>query len=134
MPKVHNIGPLFVQFTNFPYEWDGKFYTRGWTQEIDEPFRTSNPIILRLPKYKALVFGRWTGRKHTEDDAIASALELRWATEDDFKEEKGWTPAPDSHEEESVEDLYARFNNLDGKLDVYDWETYHLLAKESERG
>ena len=133
MPKVHNIGPLFVQFTNFPYEWGNKIVTRGWTQEIEEPYRTSQPLIVRLPKYKALVFGLWTGTQN-EVEALQNALGMREAHEDDFKEEKGWTPAPDTGREESLDDIYARLNSLDGTVDVYDWQTYHILAKESERG
>jgi hypothetical protein len=133
MPKVHNIGSRFVQLTNFPYTWGNKLCVRGWTQEIDEPFRTSNPLIIRLPRYKALVFGRWTGLK-TEEEAITSALNPREVTYDDFTEEAGWTPAPESYREESLDGVYSRPSDVDGTIDVYDWKTYHDLAKESERG
>ena len=131
MPKTHNIGPLFVQVTNFPYNWEGKTVVRGWTQEIDDPFRTATPFIVRLPKYKALVFGRWSGTK-TEEEALSMALKTREVTEDDFTEEAGWTPAPDSDREESLHDLVARFDVVDGAVDVYNWQTYYLLAEESE--
>lgn len=132
MPQVHKIGAQrFVQVTNFPYEWGFKLLVRGWTQEIEEPFRTSTPIIIRLPRYKALVFGKWTGTK-TEVDALQTALGAREAHENDFTEEKGWTPATDSDREESLNNLYARLNSMDGDFDVYDWQTYHLLAEESE--
>ena len=128
MPKAHNIGPLFVQVTKFPYEWDGKLVVRGWTQEIEEPFRTSEPLIFRLPNYKALVIGRWTGAKD-EEEALNSALERRDVTYDDFTEEAGWTPAPDSDREESVNDFHPRLDSLDGALDVLDWETYNNISK-----
>ncbi len=128
MPKAHNIGPLFVQLTKFPYEWDGKFVVRGWTQEIDEPFRTSEPLIFRLPNYKALVMGRWTGAKD-EEDALNSALERRDVTYDDFTEEAGWTPAPDSDREESVDNFHPRLDSLDGALDVSDWQTHNDLSE-----
>ena len=131
MPKVHSVGPLFVQFTNFPYKWDGKFVTKGWTQEIDEPFRTSAPTIIRLPFYKALVFGRWSGTK-TEEEALNDALGRRDLTTDDFTEEKGWTPAPDSDRETSSNDFHPRLDSVDGTFDVHNWETYLRLAKESE--
>jgi hypothetical protein len=131
MPKVHNIGPLFVQVTKFPYDWGHKVAVRGWTQEIEEPFRTAKPFILRLPKYKALVCGRWTGVK-TEEEALSGALETREVTYDDFTEEAGWTPAPDSDREESSEDFYSRLDSVDGALDVHDWQVYYRLAKESE--
>ena len=128
MPKAHNIGPLFVQLTKFPYEWDGKFVVRGWTQEIEEPYRTSEPLIFRLPNYRALVVGRWTGAKD-EEDALNSALERRDVTYDDFTKEAGWTPAPDSDREESSLDFHPRLDSLDGTLDVLDWETYNDISK-----
>jgi hypothetical protein len=131
MPKVHNIGPVFVQVTKFPYEWGSKVVVRGWTQEIEEPFRTSKPFILRLPKFKALVCGRWTGLK-TEEEALSVALETREVTYDDFTEEAGWTPAPDTDSEESVEDIYARLDSVDGTFNVHDWQVYYRLAKESD--
>jgi hypothetical protein len=131
MPKVHNIGPIFVQVTKFPYEWGSKVVVRGWTQEIEEPFRTSKPFILRLPKFKALVCGRWTGVKN-EEEALSVALETREVTYDDFTEEAGWTPAPDTDSEESVEDIYARLDSVDGTFNVHDWQMYYRLAKESD--
>lgn len=133
MPKTHNIGPLFVQITNFPYEWGFKVTTRGWTQEIEPPYRTSKPLIVRLPSYKAIVFGRWTGTK-TEEHALNDALARRDLTYDDFTEEKGWTPAPDSDREESLEDIYTRLNSMDGTLDVHDWQVYYRMATEQQQG
>ena len=132
MPKVHNIGPKhFVQLIDFPVIWGPKIVVRGWTQEIEEPFRTAQPFLVRLPKYKALAFGKWTGFK-TEEEALNSALEMREVTYDDFTEEAGWT-APDSDREESGEDIYARLNSMDGTVNVHDWQTYYRMAKESEQ-
>jgi len=128
MPKAHNIGPLFVQVTNFPYEWDGKVVVRGWTQEIEEPYRTATPLIVRLPKYKALVLGRWTGAKE-EVDALNAALGRRDVTYEDFTEEAGWTPAPDSDREEGSLDFHPRLDSLDGALDVPDWQTHNDLSE-----
>jgi hypothetical protein len=132
MPKVHNIGPTFVQITNFPYKWGAKFIVRGWTQEIEDPFRTSKPFIVRLPRYKALVLGRWTGTTN-EESALSGALQTREVTYDDFTEEKGWIPAPDSDSKESLDDIYSRLDSMDGTVDVHDWQTYYRLAKESEQ-
>ena len=131
MPKVHNIGPVFVQVTKFPYDWGNKLIVRGWTQEIEEPFRTSQPLILRLPKYKALVCGRWTGVKN-EEEALTGALKTREVTYDDFTEEKGWTPAPDSDRETGIKDFNTRLGAMDGTLNVHDWEMYNRLAEESK--
>ena len=132
MPKVHNIGPKhFVQLIDFPVIWGPKIVVRGWTQEIEEPFRTAQPFLVRLPKYKALAFGKWTGFK-TEEEALNLALEMREVTYDDFTEEAGWT-APDSDREESGEDIYARLDSVDGTVNVHDWHTYYRMAKESEQ-
>ena len=132
MPKAHKLGPKhFVQLTNFPFKWGFKFIVRGWTQEIEPPYRTSTPFIVRLPRYKALVFGAWSGMKN-EEEALSTALGRREVTYDDFTEEAGWTPAPDSDREASIDNLYSRFDFMDGAVDVYDWQTYHNLAKTAE--
>jgi hypothetical protein len=132
VPKVHDIGSeRFVQFTNFPFKWGKKFVVRGWTQEINEPFRTSTPLIVRLPFYKAFVMGKWTGNK-TEEEALNLALERRDVTYDDFTEEKGWTPAPDSDREASSDNLESRFDYMDGAVNVRNWSSYYDLAKATE--
>ena len=132
MPKVHSIGPkYFVQFTKFPFKWGFKVMVRGWTQEIEPPYRTSTPFIVRLPGYKALAFGKWEGTR-TEEEALNLALERRDVTYDDFSEEAGWTPAPDSNREAGGNNPYSRFDFMDGAIDVHDWSTYNSLAKTTE--
>ena len=133
MPKVHSIGTKhFVQLIDLPVIWGKKVVARGWTQEIEEPFRTSEPLLVRLPKYKALAFGKWTGFK-SEEEALKSALNTREVTYDDFTEEAGWTaPTTDSDREESLADINARLDSMDGTVNVHDWQTYYRLAKESE--
>jgi hypothetical protein len=132
MPKAHKVGPKhFVQLTNFPFKWGFKFFVRGWTQEIEYPFRTSTPFIVRLPRYRALVFGKWTGTRD-EEEALTMALGKREVTYDDFTEEAGWTPAPDSDREEGGEDFNTRLGAMDGTLNVHDWEMYLRLAEKSD--
>ena len=132
MPKAHKVGPKhFVQLTNFPFKWGFKFFVRGWTQEIEYPFRTSTPFIVRLPRYRALVFGKWTGTRD-EEEALTMALGKREVTYDDFTEEAGWTPAPDSDREAGGNNPYSRFDFMDGAVDVYDWQTHYNLAKTTE--
>lgn len=133
MPKAHNIGPVFVQLTKFPYEWGSKVVVRGWTQEIEAPYRTSVPVIVRLPYYRALVIGRWTGTKE-EIDALNSALGRRDLTYDDFTEEAGWVAPPDSDRKTSSDDFYPRLDNMDGTVDVHNWETHNDMAETAERG
>ena len=133
MPKVHNVGSLFVQVTRFPYEWGNKLVVRGWSQEIEEPYRTATPFIVRLPKYHGLVLGRWGAMKE-EEEALSGALARREVTYDDFTEEAGWTPATESNRETSVEGLYSRFDLMDGAVNVYDWQTHLDMAAAPERG
>jgi hypothetical protein len=132
MPKVHNIGSnYFIQYTKFPYTWDGKLLVRGWTQEIEEPYRTSEPFIVRLPNYRALVLGKWSGMKD-EEEALNGALKRRDVTYDDFTEEAGWTPAPNTGGEAGRQDIYSRFDLMDGAVDVYIGQELDKLAKTSE--
>jgi hypothetical protein len=101
MPKVHNIGKdKFIQHIDFPVDWGWKVVVKGWTQEIEHPFRTATPLIVRLPNHKALAFGRWTGQAEDEDTALNNAMQGRVLKDEDFDKEKGWTPAPIQNTEE----------------------------------
>jgi hypothetical protein len=112
MPKVHNIGNTrFIQYIDFPVKWEWRFFVRGWTQEIEEPFRSAEPVILRLPRHKALVFGRWT-KQLSEEEALERAVQRRDLTDDDFSEEKGWTPAAYEATEEGSKHLHSRVSDL----------------------
>jgi hypothetical protein len=133
MPKVHTLGPLFVQVTRFPYEWGNKVVVRGWSQEIEEPYRTATPFIVRLPKYHGLVLGKWGAMKE-EEEALSGALARREVTYDDFTEEAGWTPATESNRETSIDGLYSRFDLMDGAVNVYDRQTHFDMAEAPERG
>jgi hypothetical protein len=101
MPKIHNIGKTrFTQFIDFPVKWGWRVVVRGWTQEIERPFRTSEPLIFRMPFHKALVLGKWTGQQPDEESALSNAIQGRVLTDEDFSEEKGWIPAPEQTGEE----------------------------------
>ena len=105
MPKVYKIGKTrFTQFIKFPVKWGWKITVRGWTQEIEEPFRTATPVILRMPFHKAVVFGKWTGAQPDEESALNNAMQGRVLQDEDFEEEKGWTPAPQQTTEEGIWD------------------------------
>jgi hypothetical protein len=105
MPKVHHIGKQrFTQLIDFPVKWGWKLAVRGWTQEIEEPYRTAAPIIVRLPFHKAVVFGKWTGQLD-EETALNNAMQGRVLSDEDFEE--GWQPPAYQATEESSWDLYA---------------------------
>ena len=106
MPKVHNIGKhRFTQLIDFPVKWEGKLAVRGWTQEIEEPFRTAAPLIERLPFHKALVFGKWTGSQSDEETALNNAMQGRVLADEDFQE--GWTPPAVQAGEADLWDIYS---------------------------
>jgi hypothetical protein len=106
MPKVHDIGDRrFIQYIDFPVKWGWKLYVKGWTQEIEEPFRTSEPLILRLPFHKALVFGKWTGSQPDEETALNRAMQGRVLQDEDFQE--GWQPPAYKATEEDIWDIYT---------------------------
>jgi hypothetical protein len=113
MAKTHDIGAsLFYQYYKFyPARWGWKVIVRGWTQEIEPPYRTSAPFIIRLPFKKAIVVGKWNGTLE-EEQALSRAIGERTLSNDDFSEEKGWVPAPNETPEEDFE--------------LTEYRTYHL--------
>ena len=119
MPKIHNIGSQhFAQYIDFPVQWGWKFWVRGWTQEIEKPFRTSKPLIFRLTFHKAFVLGKWTGQIDTEEEALIRATEWRIATYDDFQEKDGWQPPPDETDGESLEDWGLGTGDVVGEFTI----------------
>jgi hypothetical protein len=106
MPKVYDIGKQhFVQIVHFPVKWENKLVVRGWTQETEKPFRTSEPLIFRLPFHKAVVFGRWTGTQPDEESALNNAIQGRVLTDEDFQ--NGWEPPAFQAGEEGSEYTYS---------------------------
>jgi hypothetical protein len=67
-----------------------------------------------------------------EEEALSGALARREVTYDDFTEEAGWTPAPDSDRETSVDGLYSRFDLMDGAGNVYNRQEHIFMAEASE--
>ena len=91
MPKVHELGKKhFLQILhNYKVQWNNRIAVKGTTQEIDPPFRTATPTIIRLPFDKALVLGKWSGKIDSETDALNLAIHGRTLQDEDFQE--GWT-------------------------------------------
>jgi hypothetical protein len=106
MPKVHEFGKNnFAQLIDFPVKWGYKIVVRGWSQETENPFRTSNPLIFRLPFNKALVLGKWTGLQPDEETALNNAIQGRVLSDEDFEE--GWEPPAYKAGEEGSEYTYS---------------------------
>ncbi|ORT58139.1 hypothetical protein BKD26_19755 [Streptomyces sp. CB03238] len=50
------------------------FAYRTWTQEMREPFRRGNTLVIRLPFGQGIGVGRWTGTLPSEDHALVAVL------------------------------------------------------------
>jgi hypothetical protein len=119
MPKVHNIGKNhFVQYFRLPADWGKKFVVRGETQEISEPFRTSRPFMIRLPFYRTLVVGKWSGQLD-EEQALRKAIQERVLTDEDFEE--GWEPPAYQGREAGTESFDYGLDYVDGESAPSDW-------------
>jgi hypothetical protein len=104
MPKVHNIGKqYFIQYFRYPAKWGFKVIVRGSSQEIAPPFRIAKPYMIRLPFYRTLVIGKWTGSQPDEETALNNAMQGRVLQDEDFDKDKGWQPAPNQDSETSLE-------------------------------
>lgn len=106
MPQVHDIGKTrFIQILeNYKVEWGWRFIVRGWTQEIEAPYRSAKPFIVRLPNDKALVYGKWSAELD-EEAALNQAIQGRVLSDEDFQE--GWQPAAYQDSEAGGEALYT---------------------------
>jgi hypothetical protein len=90
MAKVHNIGQrhFFQNLGFYPALWGKRLWVKGWTQEIEFPFRSANTFIVRLPFNRAVAFGKWSGQLD-EEEALNRAIQGRVLRDEDFEE--GWT-------------------------------------------
>ena len=69
-----NIGPLYVTGLTYPHRKPLPILEKGWTHEIEEPFRRGSCLVLRLPFTKpGLVIGWWV-ESQNEDDALTAAI------------------------------------------------------------
>jgi hypothetical protein len=59
--------------------------------------------MIRLPFYRVLVIGKWTGKQPDEETALNTAMQGRVLTDEDFSEEKGWQPAKVPNREEGLD-------------------------------
>lgn len=78
MARTHDMGNLYVQQMRYlhrkaaPLIWE-----KGWTDELEHPFRRGTCIVVRVPCTRVgLVFGHW-GPPGNEEDRLNSAVGLR---------------------------------------------------------
>lgn len=69
-----SIGPLYVQGIKYPHRNFLPIVEKGWTHEIEEPYRKGDCLVFRLPFIKhAIAIGRW-GEEQDETEALTAAL------------------------------------------------------------
>lgn len=69
-----NIGPIYVTGLKYPHRKLLPVIEKGWTHEIEEPFRRGSCLVFRLPfTHPALVIG-WWGPEQNEDEALTAAV------------------------------------------------------------
>jgi hypothetical protein len=83
VPKVHDIGSKFYVHrmaypsTKFPLS------ERGFTQEIDFPYRDGKCLVVRIPLTRqAVCVGVW-GDDRDEEEALTDALRARTLTDEE---------------------------------------------------
>ena len=78
-----SIGPLSVQKIEYPHRKFIPLVEKGWTNEIEEPYRLGTCLVLRIPFTKpGFVLGVWERSKgfvydEDADDMLAKALRVR---------------------------------------------------------
>lgn len=75
MPMTHDLGRLFVH--KVALESDSPRLHTAVTTEIEEPYRRSNSLVVRLFAEFGVVIGWWKqDPNRTEDEALLTALSL----------------------------------------------------------
>jgi hypothetical protein len=69
-----NIGPLYVTLVKYPHRNFLPIAEKGWSHEIDEPFRRGSCLVIRLPfTHPGIGIGIW-GKPQDETDALTAAI------------------------------------------------------------
>lgn len=75
MAKTHDVGPAFVQFIRL--KKDAPIIHTATTHELEDPYRESTSLVLRLPFGRGLVIGWWHESGKDEFEALASAINYK---------------------------------------------------------
>jgi hypothetical protein len=68
------IGPLYVTNVKYPHRKPFPIVEKGWSNEIEFPFRRGSCLVFRLPFTRpGIVIGFW-GHAQDEDTALTSAI------------------------------------------------------------
>lgn len=81
----HDLGPFFTHRIKLLKK--SPLVHRYPSHEMDEPYRWSNSLILRLPwSEQGLVLGFWRATNRTEEQTLLEALEGRQMDDREFSE------------------------------------------------
>jgi hypothetical protein len=69
-----NIGPLYVTGLKYPHRKPLPVVEKGWTHEIDDPFRRGSCLVFRLPFTKPAIVIGWWQEAQAEEDALTAAI------------------------------------------------------------
>ena len=70
-----DIGPLYAQILKYPHRKFLPVFEKGWTNEIDEPYRKGSCLVFRFPFTKpGFVLGVWTKSAQDEQEALTAAI------------------------------------------------------------
>jgi hypothetical protein len=69
-----SIGPIYGQMIKYPHRDLHPILEKGWTHEIDEPYRKGSCLVFRIPFTKpGFVLGKW-GKAQDEEEALTAAI------------------------------------------------------------
>jgi hypothetical protein len=118
MPETHDLPliPVFVHTQRLAPK--SKRLHLAPTNELDEPFRRSNSLVVRLRGSYGLVFGLWRRTYRTEDEALREALQ--GDLEDPYQLDDETLENIDLHyrpplSEEEAEERFAKARNQVGR-------------------
>jgi hypothetical protein len=69
-----NIGSLYGQVIEYPHRKPLPIVEKGWTHEIDEPYRKGSCLVFRIPFTKPGFVLGWFGESQDETEALTAAL------------------------------------------------------------
>jgi hypothetical protein len=71
---MQSLGPLYVQKIEYPHRKLTPFIEKGWTNEIEEPYRLGTCLVFRIPFTKpGFVLGYWK-YPQDEESALTNAI------------------------------------------------------------
>jgi hypothetical protein len=85
-----SIGKLYVTAVKYPHRNTMPIIEKGWTHEIEEPFRRGSCLVFRVPfTYPGFAIGIWV-EEQDEETALTNAMWTRVMDEVDTEDIFEW--------------------------------------------